>query len=276
MKSLLGLNAEPQEYREPVLNVDSDSHISPPSDSTMTAPSYLNLDFSDFEDHFGEDAFVVGGMLEEQPPGDYFCSIGEVEDQLETPVADTRGDVQDLTLVDADDWDDDNTPPPPTHTRPPRRPTSQPPSRPRRRSKKKKKRRLDSLPRSRLRMNISPAGEELKRYAKALIGATCVEHATVAESIVEHEALTSAQELELEPGSRTVTEGEVKTSTGEERKGWLTAAFKEYQESFLDMGAITVSTREEVARAGGPSRALPMKFVWVQKPEKKISGSRLR
>ena len=118
-------------------------------------------------------------------------------------------------------------------------------------------------------MNISPAGPELKRYAKGLIGAASVEHAIAAQGVVEEQALQSAEELELEPGSRTVTESEVRNSTGKENEGWRTAAFKEYQESFLEMQAITVSTPQEVAAAGGPSRALPMKLVWVQKPEKK-------
>ena len=101
-----------------------------------------------------------------------------------------------------------------------------------------------------------------------LISAASVEHTIATQGAIEQEALQTAEELELEPGSRTVTESEVRNSTGEESAGWRTAAYKEYQESFLDMHAITVSTSEEVAAAGGPSRALPMKLVWGTKARK--------
>ena len=37
----------------------------------------------------------------------------------------------------------------------------------------------------------------------------------------------------------------------------------------MDMGAVATASPCDIARAGGSSRALPMKVVWTQKPEKK-------
>ena len=123
-------------------------------------------------------------------------------------------------------------------------------------------------------MNTSPCGPHLKEYAAHLVGAGSVPFAAKGAAAEDNEALFDAagweeEELQQEPGSRTVTEKEVKESTGDERRGWIDAAWKEYNESFLDMGAISVSTASEIKAFGGAHRALPMKLVWVQKPDKK-------
>ena len=121
-------------------------------------------------------------------------------------------------------------------------------------------------------MNVTPCGSQLRQFAKQLVCASSVPHET--DTQVREEALFSGAHFEEEPeapepGSRTVTEKEVNQSTGADREGWIKAAWKEYQESFLDMQAVSIATPAEVAAIGGAGRALPMKLVWVQKPEKK-------
>ena len=147
-------------------------------------------------------------------------------------------------------------------------------SQPKRKKKGTSRERIDSLPRSRLRMNRTPASAEFKNFAKMLVGASRVPPATGNEdaNLNDGQMLISTSpddEIVLEPGSRTVTEGEVRDSVGSERQGWVEAAQKEYQESFIDMSAIRISTASDLAAIGGSHRALPMKLVWVQKTDKK-------
>ena len=79
---------------------------------------------------------------------------------------------------------------------------------------------------------------------------------------------TTQEEPELEPGSRIVSDAEVKAATGAEKVGWQDAAKKEYLESFMEMGAVATASPCDIARVGGYGKALPMKVVWTQKPEK--------
>ena len=83
-------------------------------------------------------------------------------------------------------------------------------------------------------------------------GATNLEHAA-------EPTLISTEEIPevLEPGSRLVTEAEVRAATGVERGGWLEAARREYQESFMDMNAVaraTPQTLQEPAAGARPYR----------------------
>ena len=115
-------------------------------------------------------------------------------------------------------------------------------------------------------MNVSPADGAFKSFATKLVVASAVGDAgEQLPSLVS----TLEEPEELEPGSRIVSEAEVCASLGKERDGWDAAARREYQESFMDMGAVTVATSSDISRAGGRGRALPMKVVWTQKPEKK-------
>ena len=60
------------------------------------------------------------------------------------------------------------------------------------------------------------------------------------------------------------------------RRAGKTRLRKEYLESFVEMGAVAMASPCDIARAGGAHRALPMKVVWIQKPEKKNSLERNR
>ena len=73
----------------------------------------------------------------------------------------------------------------------------------------------------------------------------------------------------MESGSRIVTEQEVRQATGDERRGWVEAAFQEFNDSFMKMEAVRTATSDDISRAGGFHKVLPMKVVWTQKPEKK-------
>ena len=122
-------------------------------------------------------------------------------------------------------------------------------------------------------MSRTPASAEFKNFAKMLVGASRVPPVTGGEDakLDDGQMMISTSpdnEIVLEPGSRTMTEGEVRDSVGSERQGWVEAAQKEYQESFIDMSAIRISTASDLAAIGGSHRALPMKFVRVQKPDK--------
>ena len=86
---------------------------------------------------------------------------------------------------------------------------------------------------------------------------------------LQDELLFTTNEEPPEPGSRIVTDAEVRAASGTEQKGGQDAARKEYLESFMEMGAVATATPCDVARAGGAHKALPMKVVWTQKPEKK-------
>ena len=57
-------------------------------------------------------------------------------------------------------------------------------------------------------------------------------------------------DVEIEPGSRIFTEADMRSSSGNRLKGWMEAVRKEYQESFLDMHAVTGATPEEIAQVG--------------------------
>ena len=123
-------------------------------------------------------------------------------------------------------------------------------------------------------MNVSPASYALKVFAATSLGAANVQggsntggpsHMQVVAEVLHEDG----EAEELEPGSRIVSENEVRAATGAERDGWVKAAQKEYQESFMDMGAVAVATSSDIAKAGGRSKALPLKVVWTQKPEKK-------
>ena len=54
----------------------------------------------------------------------------------------------------------------------------------------------------------------------------------------------------VEPGTRIVTNAEVRQSTGDKRQTWIEAATKELHESFHGMGAVTVTTPQEKAKWG--------------------------
>ena len=114
-------------------------------------------------------------------------------------------------------------------------------------------------------MNRTPASADLQLFANMLVGASSVPHVTGGEETTHAEDLLIStspdDDVVLEPGSRTVTEGEVRDSIGTERQGWVEAAQKEYQESFLDMSAIRISTASDLAAIGGSHRTLPMKLV---------------
>ena len=64
------------------------------------------------------------------------------------------------------------------------------------------------------------------------------------------------------PGTRTVTQAEVRASTGTEAEDWRTAIEDEFQKNFVDRNVFTTSTPEECRRYGAP---LPMKLVYTIK-----------
>ena len=247
--------------------IESDGSNTLTTHSTFTPA--VSMDFSDFEDEF-----IFGGYAQQHEDAELEHGTNEHAN---------GGDEQLQEILE------DDTPLAVNHS--PTMPTTDDDAAPARRSKgtttknKRRKRgrgrsrssarrqRVDSLPRSRLRMNTAPCGADLKRYASQLIGACSVPHAMAKGAVVDENVFYSANQYEeepsLEPGSRTVTEKEVKESTGYERDGWVEAAWAEYKESFLDMQAISVSTQSEIRAFGGQHKALPMKLVWVQKPEKK-------
>ena len=74
--------------------------------------------------------------------------------------------------------------------------------------------------------------------------------------------------LPLEPGSRAVADKEVRASTGAERECWRQAAHEEVQDSCMRMGAVSIATPADLAQVGGRSGILPMKAVWVRKPDR--------
>ena len=76
---------------------------------------------------------------------------------------------------------------------------------------------------------------------------------------------SSLQQTLEEPGSRTVSDKEVRESTGAARAQWTLAAETELEGSFYDMGAVTETTPEELQQVGGQRGVLPMTAVWVQK-----------
>ena len=117
-------------------------------------------------------------------------------------------------------------------------------------------------------MNCSPATGAFKSFAAHSVHAAAVVSKVDADS-GSHELYTTPEEPEQEPGSRIVSDAEVKAATGAELQGWQEAAKKEFLESFMEMGAVATASPRDIARAGGQSRALPMKVVWTQKPEKK-------
>ena len=117
-------------------------------------------------------------------------------------------------------------------------------------------------------MNCSPATGAFKSFAAHSVHAAAVVSKVDADS-GSHELYTTPEEPEQKPGSRIVSDAEVKAATGAELQGWQEAAKKEFLESFMEMGAVATASPCDIARAGGQSRALPMKVVWTQKPEKK-------
>ena len=68
-----------------------------------------------------------------------------------------------------------------------------------------------------------------------------------------------------EPGARSVSDKEVRNSTGAERAQWILAAEEELQGSFFGMGAVTNTTPEELQQVGGQRGVLPMTSVWLVK-----------
>ena len=74
--------------------------------------------------------------------------------------------------------------------------------------------RTDSLPRSRLRMNVSPAHLAFRSFAANSIAA-----ASVVSPGGEQLVSTLEEPEEIEPGSRIVSEAEIRAATGAERDG---------------------------------------------------------
>ena len=132
-------------------------------------------------------------------------------------------------------------------------------------------------------MNVTPAHPATKAFATNAVVASAIEvPGGVGATDMGHATdptLISTQEVaeELDPGSRLVTEAEVRAATGAEKAGWHAAAQREYQESFMDMNAVARATPADIARAGGRHKALPMKVVWTQKTrQEEVPCSRVR
>ena len=117
-------------------------------------------------------------------------------------------------------------------------------------------------------MNALPAMVAFKSFAAQSMHAAAVVNEAGADP-GSHSFYTTLEEPGMQPGSWIVSEAEVKSATGAELKGWHEAAKKEFLESFMEIGSVATASRNDIARAGGQSKALPMKVVWTQKPEKK-------
>ena len=265
------------EFPEPPLDAADVADASdPPPSPTLSPLSYDQLSFSDFEDEF-----VVGAFA---GPGEYF-DVGNqgAEVDEKTEVVNLPGDACSPAPPTIEDDSDDEprdpqrdastggaggAPKPQRGSKPQRGKAKHNRGRrchvQREGGKKKPSPRTDSLPRSRLRMNVSPAHLAFRSFAANSIAATSVV-SPGGEQLVS----TLEEPEELEPGSRIVSEAEIRAATGATRDAWHAAAHKEYKESFMDMNAVARATPSDIARAGGRSKALPMKVVWTQKPEKK-------
>ena len=227
----------------------SSTHPSP----TLSPASYDALSFSDFEDEF-----VVGAYA---GPGEYFhvhnqsAELGEKTEIANLPQESSSSAIPTIE-VDSDDDPRDSqvdagsgqaggAPKRQRGSKPPRETAIRNRSRPRHvrgeggRRKRPPRPRADSLPRSRLRMNVSPAHLAFRTFASNSIVAGSV----VGPGGEEPTLVSTAEEPEeLEPGSRIVSEGEVRAAVGAERDGWHEAARREYQESFMDMNAVVRAT----------------------------------
>ena len=117
-------------------------------------------------------------------------------------------------------------------------------------------------------MNASPATGAFKAFAGQSVQAAAVVDQEGGDPLSDL-LYTTQEEPELEPGSRIVSDAEVKAATGAEKVGWQDAAKKEYLESFMEMGAVATASPCDIARVGGSGKALPMKVVWTQKPARK-------
>ena len=76
-------------------------------------------------------------------------------------------------------------------------------------------------------MNASPATVAFKSFAAQSVHAAAVVNEVGADPW-SHSLYTTPEEPELEPGSRIVSDAEVKAATGAELQGWLEAAKKEF------------------------------------------------
>ena len=74
------------------------------------------------------------------------------------------------------------------------------------------------------------------------------------------------QEVLNEPGAKSFTPQQVKSSTGDDRAAWIVAAEEELNSSFIGMGSVTKTTPEELQQVGGQRGVLPMTSVNVIKP----------
>ena len=75
-------------------------------------------------------------------------------------------------------------------------------------------------------------------------------------------------ELDNDPEARIYSNAEVLKSDPAEYEQWRLSAEREVQESFYKMGAVSVTTEEELRTIGGHAHVLPMKVVWVLKAGK--------
>ena len=126
-------------------------------------------------------------------------------------------------------------------------------------SKRRRTRKPRSVRDNRARRELKARARE--RKTGAALAASAVQR--IDADIIEDASVIG---LTVEPGARTVPDREVRSREAAVRERWRVAAEAELLGSFHRLGAVTETTPEELARAGGKYGVLPMKSVWTIKP----------